>query len=448
MRRISFIKLSVLVLCIGFGGGLAQAQSAITYQGKLNDGGAAANGNYDFTFKLFSVAAGGTQIGADVFRDDVQVSNGVFTVNLDFGATPFTSATGNYLEISVRAGASTGTYTLLNPRLPVTNSPYAIKSLNAENATNATTATTATNALSLGGVAANQFVLTGDTRLSDDRNPLPNSANYIQNTTTQQLSSNFNIQGNGTLGGALSANVVNAATQYNIDGFRILSAPTGTANLYAGFAAGNNPGTGTRNSAFGYFAGELTNSGGDNSFFGHFSGRFTVGSGNSFFGSSAGLNNAGGDNNTFIGNGAGLSNTLGSNNTLLGFNTNVLSNNLSFATAIGAGSVVSSNNTLVLGRNLDTVQIPGSLNVAGAFTGTVSNATTANNALNLGGVAANQYLTTTTANTSFIQNSTTQQASSNFNISGNGTLGGTLAANSLFVYPTSGNGSLIFRALD
>lgn len=49
--------------------------------------------------------------------------------------------------------------------------------------------------------------------------------------------------------------------------------------------------------------------------------------------------------------------------------------NLSFATAIGAGSVVSSNNTVVLGRAADTVQIPGSLNVAGAINGTGSGLT-------------------------------------------------------------------------
>ncbi|HLJ67790.1 MAG TPA: hypothetical protein VKX16_10575, partial [Chloroflexota bacterium] len=33
----------------------------------------------------------------------------------------------------------------------------------------------------------------------------PGSNNYIQNTTTQQASANFNIAGNGTVGGILSA---------------------------------------------------------------------------------------------------------------------------------------------------------------------------------------------------------------------------------------------------
>ena len=49
------------------------------------------------------------------------------------------------------------------------------------------------------------------------------SGNYIQNTTTQQSGGNFNISGNGTIGGTLSGNIVTAATQFNIAGRRILS---------------------------------------------------------------------------------------------------------------------------------------------------------------------------------------------------------------------------------
>ena len=112
-----------------------QAQtSTFTYQGKLTDGSVAANGQYDFTFKLFTAVSGGTQVGGDVLSDDVQVTAGVFTVNLDFGSSPFTSAMGNYLEISVRPGTSTGAYTMLIPRQPITSSPYSIKTQNATSA--------------------------------------------------------------------------------------------------------------------------------------------------------------------------------------------------------------------------------------------------------------------------------------------------------------------------
>jgi hypothetical protein len=206
------IYLQFLLISFVFATTVFAQTSAITYQGKLNDAGVPANGNYDFTFKLFSVTAGGSQIGVDLVRDDVQVTNGVFTVNLDFGSSPFTSATGNYLEILVRPGASTGAYTPLAPRLAINNSPYSMKSLTADNSTNATNATTATNALQLGGVAANQYVLTTDSRMTNARTPLPNSADYIWNTATQQ-SATFNVI-NGYIGGRLGVGT-------NVPGFKL-----------------------------------------------------------------------------------------------------------------------------------------------------------------------------------------------------------------------------------
>lgn len=45
----------------------------------------------------------------------------------------------------------------------------------------------------------------------------------------------------------------------------------------------------------------------------------------------------------------------------------------------------------------------------------------------LGGLAANQYVTTTSGGTNFIRNSISQQAASNFHISGNGIIGGRVA---------------------
>lgn len=191
----------LLLLSVGAFG----QSSTFTYQGQLNDAASPATGNYDFTFRLFDVQAGGTQIGSDVLRDDVSVAGGLFTVSLDFGSSPFTSNTGYFLEISVRSGASTGSYTLLNPRQFLSSTPYSIQTVRAQSAA------TADNATALGGIAASQFVQTSDTRLTDDRNPTAGSANYIQaNPAAPQASTSFNIGGNGTLGGTLSANQVSA----------------------------------------------------------------------------------------------------------------------------------------------------------------------------------------------------------------------------------------------
>src|SRR5437016_9532858 len=262
--KYSFILL-VVVLAMGASATLGQT-SNFTYQGRLSDGGTPANGNYDLQFVLFDSLSGGAQVGSTQTINTVAVSNGVFTVSLDFGANAFTGAN-RFLEISARPTG--GSFTLLTPRQQVTSTPYAIRSANASsadtatNATNATNATTATNATQLGGIAASQYVQTNDSRLSDARTPTPGSANYIQNTASAQSSSNFNISGNGTAGGTLSGNVVNATTQYNLNGSRILSNP-GNFNLFTGVDAGASN-TGSQNSFFGHQAGKANTMGGINS---------------------------------------------------------------------------------------------------------------------------------------------------------------------------------------
>ncbi len=76
---------------------------------------------------------------------------------------------------------------------------------------NATNAATANNSTQLGGIAANQYVRTTDSRLTDARNPLPGSANYIQNSSSPQPASNFNITGNGTVGSLNSNGAISFA---------------------------------------------------------------------------------------------------------------------------------------------------------------------------------------------------------------------------------------------
>ncbi|HKP69244.1 MAG TPA: hypothetical protein VJV05_08170 [Pyrinomonadaceae bacterium] len=184
---------SLLTLVIATLGTTAGAQtSAFTYQGNLTVGGVPANGGHDFQFFLFSAASGGSPVGLGVGVNNVVVTNGNFNVIVSF-PNQFTGPE-RWLEIRVRP-AGQGSFTTLAPRQIVTSAPYSVKSLNSE---------------LLGGLPASQYVLTVDPRLSDARNPLPNSANYIQNRTTQQPTSSFNVSGNGTIGGSLS--VVEAST--------------------------------------------------------------------------------------------------------------------------------------------------------------------------------------------------------------------------------------------
>lgn len=105
--------------------------NAFTYQGKLTDRGSPATNHYDFLFKLFDVPSGGTQIGRDLVRADVAVTNGIFTVDLDFGTSAFGAGTEHYVEIAVRPEASTGAYTALRLRELIADSPYAVQTIRA-----------------------------------------------------------------------------------------------------------------------------------------------------------------------------------------------------------------------------------------------------------------------------------------------------------------------------
>ncbi len=99
--------------------------TAFTYQGRLNDGANPANGNYDLRFTLFDALTVGNQVGSLLTNSPVSVSNGLFTVTLDFGAN-FPGAD-RWLEIGLRTNAS-GTFTILLPRQCIAATPYALYS--------------------------------------------------------------------------------------------------------------------------------------------------------------------------------------------------------------------------------------------------------------------------------------------------------------------------------
>lgn len=121
MRTLSLLLLTCLTSVA-----LAQTPlgTAFTYQGYLEETQAPADGPYDFVFRLHDAVAGGNQVGPSLSQDDVVVTDGVFTVQLDFGAAFGPDA--RWLAIEVRPGASGGAYTPLAPRQPVTATPVAL----------------------------------------------------------------------------------------------------------------------------------------------------------------------------------------------------------------------------------------------------------------------------------------------------------------------------------
>src|ERR1039458_3567757 len=123
------------VWALGFCLAIAPAALAVpggmfTYQGRLLDGGQPANGEYDLQFALSDAPLEAGYIGPTLNVAPVAVSNGLFTVALDFGAGVF-DGSARWLEIGVRANGSSDPYTLLNPRQPITAAPYALYAITA-----------------------------------------------------------------------------------------------------------------------------------------------------------------------------------------------------------------------------------------------------------------------------------------------------------------------------
>ncbi|MBC7901068.1 MAG: tail fiber domain-containing protein [Saprospiraceae bacterium] len=417
------INLIILIFCIAFTGAAFGQTAEFTYQGRFTDTAQQqpTNGTYQIRFALFDAVSGGSQIGPAIVNPSVLVTNGIFTVSLNFGASSFSGAT-RFLQISVFT-IPADTYVGLTPRQPVTSAPYAIKALDSD------TAAAAEDAANLGGVPATQYVQTNDSRLNDDRNPTAGSGNYVQNRLTPQTSTNFNIDGNGTAGGTLTGDLINSNSQYNIGNARVLGVAgqnntfagfgsgfvntgvnnsffgrsagfdnltggqnaffgsfaganntTGSENSFAGSGSGDTNTTGSLNSFFGKAAGSANTTGSSNTFIGRESGlanttgffntfigrnagsATTTGFQNTFFGANAGTANQTGDNNTYIGFNAGTNSVTGSNNTLIGYNANTFSASaISNSTAIGAGATVTSSDTIVLGTDSTRVVIPGTV---------------------------------------------------------------------------------------
>src|SRR5262245_2903699 len=82
-------KLHRLLLVITAGLSLtAQVRAQITafsYSGQLDDGGVPATGTYVFRFTLFSAPNGGGVVAGPVLPPVTGVTNGAFTLALDFG---------------------------------------------------------------------------------------------------------------------------------------------------------------------------------------------------------------------------------------------------------------------------------------------------------------------------------------------------------------------------
>ena len=123
-------NLLVLIGLLSFPSPLRAQSTAFTYQGQLSVAGQAANGRYDLTFALFKDSTGGSPAAGPLATNGVAISNGLFTVVLDFGTGIF-RGTSYWLEIGVRRNG-TGSFAQLSPRQALTPTPYAIYAAGAD----------------------------------------------------------------------------------------------------------------------------------------------------------------------------------------------------------------------------------------------------------------------------------------------------------------------------
>jgi hypothetical protein len=224
----------------------AQATTAFTYQGRLADHASPANGNYDLRFTLYAVGAGGVPLAGPLTNAAVAVSNGLFTVTPDFGASVF-SGPPRWLEIGVRPGGSVADFTLLNPRQPLTPSPYALFAANAGGLPANTVAASniQSAALTADKLAPGQVVKSLNT-LSDDVTLVPGANITITPSgSTLQISATTNVAGGrswalgGNTGTAAGVNYLgtsdNQPLELKVNGARALRLePNYSPNVIAG----------------------------------------------------------------------------------------------------------------------------------------------------------------------------------------------------------------------
>jgi formylglycine-generating enzyme required for sulfatase activity len=215
--------------------------TAFTYQGRLNGGGAVANGSYDLQFTLYATNVAGTAVAGPVTNTAVAVTNGLFTTTVDFGSV-FTG-TGNWLAIAVSTNAANA-YITLAPRQQVTPAPYAIFANTASNLS--------------GTVSAAQINSVIPSSL------LPNfqaSANYatigggIQNTSRAA----YSVVGGGTLNTASGGDATVGGGNVNTASGTDSTVSGGYNNTAGNFST---VGGGYQNNARGMTFGDATVSGG------------------------------------------------------------------------------------------------------------------------------------------------------------------------------------------
>jgi hypothetical protein len=395
MERRKILAILVLVLglmvCQVKVSEAAEMGTAFTYQGRLIDANNAADGLYDFRFKLYDDAnvVDSNQVGGDVNKPDVDVVDGYFTVELDFGSEVF-DGNAVWLEIGVRPGRmyDPNLYTTLTPRQELTPVPYAlhtrgvfVSNLNTFVGLDAGRSNGAGHSNTLLGHSAGFSNTAGNynTFLGDDAGRSNTTGNY--NTFSGYMAGYYNTTAYGNTFSGGWAGYSNTTGNFNtfLGNDAGFSNTTGKNNTFSGGGAGRNNSTGHSNTFSGYYAGSSNTTANYNTFSGYRAGfSNTTGHSNTISGSNAGFSNTTGYDNTFVGDDAGRFNTTGNANTFLGddagrSNTTGESNTFSGSDA-GYSNTTGYSNTF-LGDHAGSSNTTGSYNTFSGYRAGYSNAT-------------------------------------------------------------------------
>ena len=104
--------------------------TAFTYQGRMMDANGPADGIHEFQFELYDLPEDGNQVDGTFALRSVDVIDGYFTVELNFGVDAF-DGDARWLQIAVRPTNTADPFTTLIPRQEVTPTPYAMYAANA-----------------------------------------------------------------------------------------------------------------------------------------------------------------------------------------------------------------------------------------------------------------------------------------------------------------------------
>jgi hypothetical protein len=255
IAKFRHLKLAVLpafiMLFLGLFAGLsapaivsADANDTISFQAQLeqSNGEAVANGNYNVEFKLYSSSSGGSPLWTEDYlnsnTEGADVTNGYLTAQLgSITAFPSNIDWSQNLWVTMNIGGTGSSASWdgeMNPRMPLTAVPYAFQANQLEQESSAGSSNlnwspqTSSNSLLLPDESGTLCVDND----SEGCGFAPGTSNsYVQNGTSPQTGVDFDIGGNGTIGGNLYLNGSSGSSIIGGTGGLSLTVPGGNLNL-------------------------------------------------------------------------------------------------------------------------------------------------------------------------------------------------------------------------